>query len=224
MSESESATGESVGEAFDEVLVRAQLASGDLAEVEQGLAEIDRALARHVMSFLRRGFPGVPSEDLADAWQETLTQTFQKASSGEFDGEKPLMPFLCTVARRRVIDFLRKRTSGDNVVQAIGEDLRETQVGAEWRALEPLMRNEVLDQVRGFVLTLPPKQRTVFQVFADGYPDTRDMEVLRVRVGEVTGRPETLASVKRALQEGRDKVREFLDRNGVAPPPARKRP
>ena len=48
------------------------------------------------------------------------------------------------------------------------------------------------------------------QVFVDDYPDTADMQELRRLVSERTCEPETLAAVKRALQEARAKVREHL--------------
>ena len=48
----------------------------------------------------------------------------------------------------------------------------------------------------------------------DNYPETKDMEVLRQEVSRMTGREETLVSIKRALQEGRNKVRQLLERKG----------
>jgi hypothetical protein len=68
--------------------------------------------------------------------------------------------------------------------------------------------------IRDAVSALPRKQRVVLQAFLDHYPETKDMEVLRQEVSRMTGVEETLAAVKRALQEGRNKVRQLLEKKG----------
>ncbi|MCW8137409.1 MAG: RNA polymerase sigma factor [Planctomycetota bacterium] len=224
MAESAGDAGTAVNQPLDEELVRAQLASGDLGDIAEGLESVHKRLGRHVVSALRRQFPGATAEDLADLWQETLRDTFECARDGKFDGNQPLMPFLCTIARRRAIDANRRRTPRERVEQAVGEALRGSQTNAKWQAFEAQERNETLEEVRVYVQTLPHKQRIVFQEFMDGYPDTESMEVLRVRVDEVMGEPQTLVSVKSALQAARDKVREFMARRGLAGPSARRRP
>lgn len=52
--------------------------------------------------------------------------------------------------------------------------------------------------------------RVVYQTFVDHFPATEDMEALRQRVSDVTGCEETLATVKRALQEARRKIGDLL--------------
>ena len=55
------------------------------------------------------------------------------------------------------------------------------------------------------------------QVFADYYPDTAIMDALRRLVSAETGEEETLASVKRALQEARRKAQEYIRVKKVRP-------
>lgn len=198
---------------FDEEAVRILLI-GDDEEINRGLVLIHQHLQGRIVSSLRRDFPGMAPDDLADAWGETLVDVLRLARERRFDGDRPLMPLLCKIAYARTTDHTRRRTTRDDTLAAVGEMLRGTQAGRRWQTLDPAERNEVMALIRDAIATLPGKQREVFQAFIDGYPETRSREVLREKVSEATGREETLVSVKRALQEGRAKVGEFLRRKG----------
>jgi hypothetical protein len=63
---------------------------------------------------------------------------------------------------------------------------------------------------------LPTRQQMALQVFVEHFPESQAMEVLRDEVGRRSGRVETLAAVKRALQEARATVRIFLRRKGYS--------
>jgi hypothetical protein len=67
------------------------------------------------------------------------------------------------------------------------------------------------------ILTLPPRQRTVLQVFIDHYPESTQMAVLREEVSRTIGADVSLAAVKRALQEGRRKLVAFLGSQSYFP-------
>ncbi len=199
---------------FDEEAVRILLI-GDDEEIDRGLVLIHQHLQNRIVGWLRGRFPGMVPDDLADAWGETLVDALGLARERRFDGDRPLMPLLCKIAYARATDHTRRRTTRDDALAAVGEMLRGTQAGRRWQqTLDPAERNEVMALIRDAIATLPGKQREVFQAFIDGYPETRSREVLREKVSEATGREETLVSVKRALQEGRVKVGEFLRRKG----------
>jgi hypothetical protein len=102
------------------------------------------------------------------------------------------------------------------VLAAVGRALRDTQAGRRWMTLPASEKGEVMALIREAIGTLPATQRRVLQVFVDAYPESRSMKALQDGVSSVTGRPATLASVKRALQEGRDKVRRLLRSRGYA--------
>jgi DNA-directed RNA polymerase specialized sigma24 family protein len=182
--------------------------------LDRGLVLIHQHLQNRIVGWLRRRFPGMAPDDLADAWGETLVAVLMLARERRFDGDRPLMPLLCKIAYARATDHTRRRTTRDDALAAVGEMLRGTQAGRRWQRLDPAERNEVMALIRDAIATLPGKQREVFQAFINGYPETRSREVLREKVSEATGREETLVSVKRALQEGRAKVGEFLRRKG----------
>ena len=95
---------------------------------------------------------------------------------------------------------------------AILDGMNQTAANNDWREFERLEQEELLEDLNAFIQTLPYKQRIVMQVFVDGYPETSKMQELRHRVSATTGEEETLASVKRPLQEVRKKLRERMGR------------
>jgi len=198
---------------FDDEAVRILL-MGTEDEVAQGLTRIHQTLRGGVCGLVRQRFPGLSPEDLADLWAEVLTNLWDLVRGGTFDGDRELLPLVCELARRRAVDIVRRQGAGERLVTAVGEALRATKTGADWGGMPVEERAEVMEQIRAAVGTLPPKQRTVMEAFVDDYPDTADMQTLRMLVSERTGVQETLAAVKRALQEARAKVRGRLRDHG----------
>jgi DNA-directed RNA polymerase specialized sigma24 family protein len=187
---------------------------GSEGELAQGLAEIDRHLRAGLCGMVRREFPGISPEDLADVWGCVLMNLLQLVRENRFDADEPLRPLLCRLARARATDLVRRRQAHDNLVAGVGEALRDTQTGVEWGRMSVAERREAMALIRAAIGTLPMRQRIVMQVFVDHYPETADMQELRRLVSEETGSPETLAAVKRALQEARAKVRDYLQSKG----------
>ena len=199
--------------AFDDEEIRILLI-GSEAEIAHALKTTDEQFRKPVAAWVRRRFPGLSSTDLADTWAEVLVNVFEAARDKRFDPDRPLLSYLCTLAFRRASDRVRRRTSQDAALQAVASALRETKTGESWGELDPAERKECMELIRQVIATLPRKQGIVWQNFCDGFPETRCMETLRTMVSEATGKEETLASVKRALQEGRNKVRELLGNKG----------
>jgi RNA polymerase sigma factor (sigma-70 family) len=203
----------SPGENFDDEEIRILLVGSEV-EIGSGLIFLNRHLRDGMCGYLRQHFPGIPPQDLPDIWGETLVSVLAAARARRFDGDQPLLPWLCQIARARAIDHLRARTRYERVLDAVAAALEGTHTGQVWGGLTPVERNEVLGLIRDAVASLPARQRLVMQVYVDQYPDSASMERLQEEVSRVTRRPETLAAVKRALQEARSKVREFLQRRG----------
>jgi hypothetical protein len=76
---------------------------------------------------------------------------------------------------------------------------------------------EIMHLIQSQVAALPLRQRLVLEVFIEQFPESASLAVLRQEVSRRTGREESLVAVKRALQEGRLRVREFLHRQGYDP-------
>jgi DNA-directed RNA polymerase specialized sigma24 family protein len=200
---------------FAEEDVRGLLAGTD-EQIAEALALIDRHLRRRLCGWLRRRFPGLPADDLANAWAETLVGAWQAARARRFDPGRPLLPWLCHIANARAVDHTRRAASRAEALAAVGAALRASQAGRRWQLLGAGEREEVLGLIRAAIEDLPGQQRRVLEVFVAHYPETRSRAAMLREVSRVTGRAETLAAVKRALQEGRRKVRAFLRGKGYA--------
>jgi DNA-directed RNA polymerase specialized sigma24 family protein len=202
-----------VSTAFNDEDVRILLI-GSEGELAQGLAEIDRHLRAGLCGMVRREFPGIQPDDLADLWGCVLMNLLEMVRESRFDADQPLLPLLCRLARARATDLVRRRQAHENLVAGVGEALRDTQTGIEWGRMSVAERREAMALILAAIGILPMRQRIVMQVFVDHYPETADMQVLRQLVSDYTGSPETLAAVKRALQEARAKVRDYLRSRG----------
>lgn len=196
-----------MSEEFDEEYVRLLL-NGSENEVREGVDLIHQHLRFGICGKIRERFPGLQSADLEEVWVDVIVGILE---AKDFDPEKPLLPWLCTIAYRRAIDRLRRQDSGDRLVEAVGGFLRDTQVGGTWNELDPLERREVMELIRRAIGQLPTRQKLVMDVFVGDFPETASMPELQRLVSERTGKPETLAAVKRALQEARSKVRKSLE-------------
>ena len=183
---------------------------GDKSEIGQALELIRKNCENHVCAWIRREFPGISSHDLTDIWQETLIAIFKAAEEERFDPDPPFSPWIFRIAYYRAVDHCRRTTRDKEALEAVGEALRGTNIGFLWKTMREVERRELLELVQEDVAELPRKQRIVIQAFIDNFPDSRSMEVLRKEVLKLTGREETLASVKRALQEARKKIRTRL--------------
>jgi DNA-directed RNA polymerase specialized sigma24 family protein len=201
--------------AFDEEEL-ARLLAGEEEEVRRGLTLIDRHLRLRLCAWLGRRFPGLSPEDLADAWGATLLCVLQAARRQRGCPSRHLVWWLCGIARARAVDHLRRKTAWDAARATLGRLRRPARADRREGLPIQVLKNEVRYLIRDVVQGLPAQQRQVLLVFFDNYPETRSMEVLRREVSKVTGREETRAAVKRALQEGRHKVRAYLRRKGYA--------
>lgn len=193
----------------DEEEIRLLLVGGQ-AELQRGFELIDTLWRKPIGTRLRHWFPGLPADDLPEIWQDTLMGLLKAVQDETFDVDRPLEPYLWTIAKARATDRLRRAKPREAAIAAIAAGLRDSVLAS----ITPAERGELREFLRLAVASLPHKQRVVLQVWIDGYPDTDDMQVLRREVSVVTGQEETLAAVKRALQEARKKARDFLTRKG----------
>ena len=198
---------------FDEEAVKILLL-GDAEEINDGLSLIDREFRPALSGWIRHRFPGIPSADIGELWGDTLLGLFKKIQAGRFDADRPLAPLLKRILRSRATDRVRRTEVADRQFQAVAEHLRDNTTGAAWNACAPIDRREILEGIRNAIRPLPPKQKLVMDVWVSNFPESGSMEFLRRAVSKETGEEETLAAVKRALQEARTKVREWLTERG----------
>jgi DNA-directed RNA polymerase specialized sigma24 family protein len=195
---------------FEDQEVRQLLVGGE-ADLALAFNEIDTHLRKRFVRGLRgRLRKLLRPEDLADAWQETLRDLLKAVRAGDIDPERELCPRLWTIFIRRAFDCLRRRDRYLGMLEGVKERLSGTTAGDILARMDEEEQSHLLAQVRQAVGTLPLRQKTVIETFVDHFPATEDMEALRQRVSEETGREETRATVKRALQEARRKISDLL--------------
>lgn len=191
-----------------------RLLRGDENDLELAFTQVDVQLRRRFVRGARARLPGLPAEDLADAWQETLKTLLQAVRSGSFQATRELIPWLWTIFLRKALDGLRQRKRLANLASRARGRAEGIEAGNAQAGLDDEERRARLARVQEAVDTLPPRQRTVLRVFLDQYPATRNPRVLQAQVSAASGREETASSVRRALEEARDRLSR-ADRMGL---------
>ncbi|TMQ33737.1 MAG: hypothetical protein E6K70_11455 [Planctomycetota bacterium] len=192
------------------------LLAGSEEQIADGLALIDRLLRQRLCRWLRRRFPALSAEDLGDAWGSTLVCVLQSVRSRRFATNQPIAPWLRKIVYARAADQTRRKTRHEEILKIACTTLctgRRPHGAPAVNATREEFRDVICAAIKG----LPRNQRIVLEAFVDCFPETHNMEILRSNVSRVTGRDQSLPSVKRALQEGRHKVREFLSSRGFVP-------
>jgi DNA-directed RNA polymerase specialized sigma24 family protein len=199
----------------DEVQVGRLLTAGERA-VGQGLAELDRRLRGLACGWLRRRFPGLADEDVADVWGEALVGVLEAVRQGRFTADGPLLPWVRQIALARATDHLRRRGARLAALEGLWRTRGSDPAG---RGVTPDEEaREVMALTALGVAKLPGQQRLVLRAFAEHYPESACLEALRQEVSRQAGAEQRTNSVKRALQEGRAKPREFLRGKGYDSP------
>jgi RNA polymerase sigma-70 factor (ECF subfamily) len=168
------------------------------------LTQVYRAYSPEVLRYLSRRF-AVRSEagarsvaltplDLDAAHQETFVRAFRPNMRQAYDGVRPYLGFLLTVARSTAIDLMR--ASGRVAREAVPlDDTPElTHLPTESRSPEEeALGAEVRTLVRRFLDALPEEGRSLAQLrFMEGLSQESAAEQLRLTRGEVRVRERRL--------------------------------
>jgi RNA polymerase sigma factor (sigma-70 family) len=176
----------------DDVRLREQLAGG----YEQALAEAYDAHAPAVYGLALRitNDQGV-AEDIA---QEVFVELWRRPE--RYDPERTrLRSWLCMIARRRAIDWLRRRGTQDHYAPMLAEPAVTT--GVE----DDVVTASVAKQVRAAVEELPPQHRQVIVLaYYNGLTYREVAKVLDIPEG----------TAKSRLRSGLRRIAETLDAAG----------
>jgi RNA polymerase sigma factor (sigma-70 family) len=119
--------------------------------------EVERVVAQ---GLLRRGARrrnrGVTPVEVPDLVQEVFARAFRDSARRSFDSRRRYSPFLATIARNLVIDWMRRR----RVELALPEDIADPRMG---EAEVPWTDEALLHIVEGYVATLPERLGRVFE-------------------------------------------------------------
>jgi len=144
-----------------------------------------------------------------------LLNVLEAAREQRYDPDRPLLPFLFTLAYRRACDRIRKNdTKKENekkLLDEISQKLKGTKVGGAWEIVA--QRNagsRVIEAIRRSIMKMPTRQRQVAEIMIDFFPEKPSNQKICEEVRSKTGEPITIVSVKRAKQEARKKIYDLL--------------
>ena len=208
-------TGAATGLDTEEVSI---LLIGDDNEQNEAIRLIDMHLRRVLFGVIRKVSPSLTAAEIQEVYQEVLLGIWRKAKEREYDADEPLLPLLFTIARRRAIDRVRKKSrkvGKEQMLDAIAETLADTKVGEAWRNVASKHDGRrIMEAIRNAIARMPERQRLVASVVLDLFPETPTLQQIQEEVHQGTGEQLTVVAIKSAWREARKKIREQLVRAG----------
>jgi DNA-directed RNA polymerase specialized sigma24 family protein len=196
----------------DEIKLR--LMDSDV-ERNDALGVLYELLSEKLLSYLERSFPGLPSDLAANAMVDAFRALNEKVIEGTFKYDHSVVGFLFGVGWNKGVDELRKFTcralGNSDFFEWVGESLANTEIGRlHTQHVGQERADEIAQEFRDFLLTLPPVQRQVAQVIADNLPTDVSEEAICSEVLRRTEKRMTVVQVKSAKREIRKKFRAIL--------------
>lgn len=208
-------TGAATGLDDEEVSI---LLIGNEEEQNEAIRLIDRHLRRPIAGVIRKAAPSLRAEELRDAYQDVILAIIQAAREQRYDADRPLLPFIFTLARYKAIDRVRKKSrkvGKKQVLDAIAETLADTKVGEAWRNVASKHDGRrMMEAIRNAIARMPERQRLVASVVIDLFPETPTLQQIQEEIHQGTGEQLTIVAIKSARREARKKIREQLVRAG----------
>lgn len=133
-----------------------------LARAQQGDETAYRRFLSEAPGFLRAvvARTGVPTDAIEDVVQETLITLH--AIRHTYAPDRPIKPWMTAIARRRAVDWRRRRTGASTYEVPMPEFADETFADPE--SNRDLDRNAARKTVRELVARLPPGQRRAVEM------------------------------------------------------------
>ena len=174
------------------------------AELLQKYSEGDETAFRELVSRYKNGLYAflkrfLNQRDLIeDVFQETFLQLFTSRDS--FDMERPLRPWLFTIAANKAKDALRKQQRSSAVPigtisdtdQASFDDVLNSLTSDDTRPYETLQRGELADRVREVVASMPDSAREILVLaYFNKFSYKQMAQILSIPIGTVKSRLHT---------------------------------
>lgn len=184
---------------------------GDEKDIGDGIDLIHRNYGEAICCWILHYFCSLSPDDVADAWQDALLGIAQMAINGQFRRNGSVFALVSSIMRWRSIDVLNANTRHQQTLQKYRENVTYTDEVTE---VAPLFVDEVFHLICEAIETLSPRQKLVWEVYRDCGFAVRDLSELVKAVEDLTGVSQSHDSVRRARQEGREKIRKYLRRKG----------
>jgi DNA-directed RNA polymerase specialized sigma24 family protein len=204
----------------DEMLdleARCLLLEDDNAKKQAAIRLLKTRYERPVMAFLGDLFADLEADERATAVNDALSEIYRMSLDGTLDSNNELSGLIFTVAKCRAIDLRRHHSrripSAAKLPESVGDYLKDTDVGSDWRYVAILDRAaDVMVEFRSFVRMLPRQQKRVGSIMADALPDQMTDREIADEILSRFGVHVSQLEVKGAKQALMKKFREILKR------------
>jgi len=174
-----------------------------------------------IFRYIKKHGWGLQLADRLDVLQQTMLELIEVARAPGFDPHKPLA-LVFTIAQRRIKDKLRRNkhrpsADPDAILTHVAKDYAGSAFGIKWKFADNLHWEDFRQALHEVIATLPGKQLIVARVFVDNYETFRERDTygpLAELVSRVTGEQETVAGVKSAWHEAKQKIVREMTRRG----------
>ena len=172
----------------DKELLR-RFCSGDEAAFEEIVEDNKDGLYGFIKRFV--GYPDL----VEDVFQDTFLQLYM--SRGTFDIERPLKPWLFTIAANKAKDLLRKRKRDNSVSVGVIADASEASIDDVFNSLSSdsdtptdiSIRAETQDNVREIIDDLPENLREILILaYFEQFSYKQMADILSIPIGTVKSR------------------------------------
>jgi RNA polymerase sigma-70 factor (ECF subfamily) len=151
---------------------------GDRAAAEKVYRDHVEMVERYVRTALFR-VGKLTGANLADVVQDVFTKAFSRSARESYDGLREYAPFLMTIARNALVDWLRK--SGRELPEGDLEMHFAPALSSAWVAENETYGPELLATVSSYVDSLPESLRAVHERrFIAAEPQERAAEALGI--------------------------------------------
>ena len=193
--------------------IKLLLLSDDKDEQIRGKNLLFAAHKEDILHCIEYHHPGLGSDDQEAALLGSIDRFLQVFRRDASLIDRPLKPPLLRTAihvgREIYRKIARRRDRQDDLISAIAETLRDSEIGNTWGKLaDSSFRERVSNKIREVAADLKPRQRQIAFLFAETWGlGLSELEAIE-EIYRTSGERLTRDSYKRGLDEVRSKLRE----------------
>jgi hypothetical protein len=193
--------------------IKLLLLSDDEEEQIRGKNLLFAAHKEHILHCIEYHHPGLGSDDQEAALLGSIDRflhVFRRdASLIDRPLKPPLLRTAILVGREIYRKIARRRERQDDLISAIAETLRDSEIGNTWGKLaDSSFRERVSNKIREVAADMKPRQRQIAFMFAETWGlGLSELEAIE-EIYRTSGERLTRDSYKRGLDEVRNKLRD----------------
>lgn len=205
------------GKQSGEIDIIALLAHPERAKRDEGVIQVEAKYRVPILAKVKRRCPDLNATDLLDVWAETIYLLVKKIDAGSLKTNGSVRGLITTIAYRRGVDVMRKRTNGREVSMSVVDALTATLSEPPTRGVEvQALEMDLLKLVQTVVAQLPPFQQFLIRAYIREHRESgvRPMMSTILTTLSSSGSGHTLDQMRRALKQAIRTIQIALERHG----------